>query len=275
MAVILRILLVCLLCYLALLLFVFLLQKQMVYFPSRGIGSTPSVIGLPYREVAFKTSDNLLLSGWLVGDDKSRDVVLHCHGNAGNISHRLDSFFIFNRLGLNTFIFDYRGFGRSQGSPSEKGTYLDAEAAWQYLTETGHIPPGRIILFGRSLGGAVAARLATKVKAKALILESTYTSVPDLGADLYPFLPVRLLSRFQYNTRAILHKIDVPVLIIHSPQDEIIPFSHGEALFEAAKEPKQFLKISGSHNEGFINSIEIYMDGLKEFLSEFKNHLVN
>jgi fermentation-respiration switch protein FrsA (DUF1100 family) len=219
--------------------------------------------------VAFQTSDSLLLSGWLVGDDKSRDVVLHFHGNAGNMSHRLDSFIIFNRLGLNTFIFDYRGYGRSQGSPSEQGTYLDAEAAWQYLTETEHIPSERIILFGRSLGGAVAARLATQVKAKALILESTYTSVPDLGADLYPFLPVRLISRFHYNTRAILQKIDLPVLIVHSPQDEIIPFSHGKALYEAAKEPKHFLEISGSHNEGFFHSKEIYMEGLKEFLSKY------
>ncbi len=271
MAVVLRILFLFLLCYLAILLLVFLLQKQMVYHPFRGIRSTPSDIGLLYREVSIKTSDGLRLCGWLVGDDKNRDVILHFHGNAGNISHRLDSFFIFNRLGLNTFIFDYRGYGRSQGVPSEQGTYLDAEAAWQYLIETEHIPSERIILFGRSLGGAVAARLATKVKAKALILESTFTSVPDLGADLYPFLPVRLLARYKYNTRAFLPGVNVPVLIIHSPEDEIIPFSHGKALYEAAKEPKHFLRISGSHNEGFFHSKEIYMEGLKEFLSESEN----
>ncbi len=129
MAVVLRILFLFLLCYLAILLLVFLLQKQMVYHPFRGIRSTPSDIGLAYREVSIKTSDGLRLCGWLVGDDKNRDVILHFHGNAGNISHRLDSFFIFNRLGLNTFIFDYRGYGRSQGVPSEQGTYLDAEAA--------------------------------------------------------------------------------------------------------------------------------------------------
>ncbi len=117
----------------------------------------------------------------------------------------------------------------------------------------------------------MAARLATKVKAKALILESTFTSVPDLGADLYPFLPVRLLARYKYNTRAFLPGVNVPVLIIHSLEDEIIPFSHGKALYEAAKEPKHFLRISGSHNEGFFHSKEIYMEGLKEFLSESEN----
>jgi fermentation-respiration switch protein FrsA (DUF1100 family) len=273
MAVVLRILFLFLLCYLAVLLLVFLLQKKMVYHPFKGMRSTPWDIGLPYREVSIETSDGLRLCGWLVGEDKNRDVILHFHGNAGNISHRLDSFFIFDRLGLNTFIFDYRGYGRSQGVPSEKGTYLDAEAAWKYLIKTEQIPSERIILFGRSLGGAVAAWLATKVKARALILESTFTSVPDLGADLYPFLPIRLLARYQYNTRSFLPGVNKPVLIIHSPQDEMIPFSHGKALYEAAREPKQFLKISGSHNEGFFNSKEIYMDGLKKFLSESGNEI--
>ena len=272
MPAILRILLVVFLCYMALVLFVFFFQSRMVYYPTESISFVPSDMGLPYKEVMLRTTDGLLISGWLVGDHEDRDVVLFCHGNGGNISHRMDSFLIFHHLGLKTFIFDYRGYGKSRGKPSEKGTYLDIETAWQYLTEKEKIPPQRIILFGRSLGGAVASYLAAekKIKAKALILESTFTSVPDLGTSLYPFLPVRLLSRFKYNTKALLKKITLPVLVVHSPNDEIIPFSHGKALFAAANEPKQFLEISGTHNDGFLNSRKTYIHGLKKFLKGIK-----
>ena len=270
MIAVLRILLVVFAIYLVLLLFVFVFQEKMVYFPYKAIRQFPSNIGLPYREVILKTSDGFRVHGWLVGEraKTDRDVVLFCHGNAGNISHRLDSLAIFDRLGLKVFIFDYRGYGRSEGKLSEKGTYLDAEAAWRFLTEEENIPPGRIILFGRSLGGAVAAYLAAGMGAKAgaLILESTFTSIPDLGAQLYPIFPVRLLSRFRYNTLAYLDKIAVPVLVVHSPADEMIPFRHGKALFEAARSPKQFLQLSGSHNEGFWQSGDTYIDGLYEFL---------
>lgn len=270
MTAVLRILLVLSVIYLVLLLFVFFFQEKMVYFPYKAIRQFPSNIGLPYREVILKTSDGFRIHGWLVGeqDKTEQDVVLFCHGNAGNISHRLDSLAIFHRLGLKVFIFDYRGYGRSEGAPSEEGTYRDVEAAWRFLTAEGKIPPERIILFGRSLGGAVAAYLAAGIgaKAKALILESTFTSVPDLGARLYPIFPVRLLSRFRYNTLEYLDKIDMPVLVVHSPGDEMIPFRHGKALFEAAKSPKQFLQLSGSHNEGFWQSGQTYIEGLYQFL---------
>jgi pimeloyl-ACP methyl ester carboxylesterase len=272
MVVILRILLVILFFYLVLIGYLFFNQRRMVYFPLREIADTPAAVGLPYREIVFKTSDGLRLCGWMVGDEDNREVVLFCHGNAGNISHRLDSFEIFHRMGLKSFIFDYRGYGKSEGKPSEQGTYRDVEAAWQYLIETEEIPSQRIILFGRSLGGAVAAHLAARsgVNARALILESTFTSVPDLGAQFYPFLPVRMMSRFRYDTRALLAKIKLPVLVIHSPQDELIPFSHGSALFEAAGEPKQFLRISGSHNQGFWDCREEYIAGFRGFLQRSK-----
>lgn len=272
MAVILRILLVIFLFYVILMGYLFFNQRRMVYFPLRKITNTPAVIGLPYREIVFKTSDGLQLCGWMVGDEDNRDVVLFCHANAGNMSHRLDSFDLFHRMGLKSFIFDYRGYGKSEGKPSEQGTYRDVEAAWQYLTETEKIPSQRIILFGRSLGGAVAAHLAARsgVNARALILESTFTSIPDLGAQLYPFFPVRMISRFHYNTKALLAKIKLPVLVIHSPQDELIPFSHGKALFEAAKEPRQFLRISGSHNQGFWDSREEYIAGFRGFLESIR-----
>jgi pimeloyl-ACP methyl ester carboxylesterase len=268
MAVILRILLLIFFFYVILTVFLFFNQKRMVYFPLREIIDTPAAVGLPYREIFFKAPDGIRLCGWMVGDEAKNDVVLFCHGNAGNISHRLESFNIFHRMGLKSFIFDYRGYGKSEGSPSEQGTYRDVAAAWQYLIETENIPPQRIILFGRSLGGAVAAHLAagSNVNARALILESTFTSIPELGAQLYPFLPVRLIARYHYNTRALLSRIKLPVLVIHSPEDELIPFSHGKALFEAAKEPKQFLRISGSHNQGFFDSRKKYIAGFRGFL---------
>jgi len=195
-------------------------------------------------------------------------MVLFCHGNAGNISHRLESIEIFHRLGLNIFIFDYRGYGQSEGKPTEQGTYEDASVAWRYLTQQRQVNPNEIIVFGRSLGGAVASWLAQSHSPGALILESTFTSLADIAASLYPYLPVRLLLRFKYNTAEYLGKVNCPVLIVHSRDDEIMPFSHGCRLFEMASEPKKFLEISGTHNEGFIISGKDYEKGLNAFILE-------
>ena len=176
---------------------------------------------------------------------------------------------MYNRIGLSTFIFDYRGYGESAGKPSEQGTYFDAEAAWSYLVLKKLADPKEIIIYGESIGGAVAAWLAQDHHAKALILESTFTSVKDLGAKLYPYLPVRLLARFDYNAVNYIRKVHCPVLIIHSPEDEIVPFSQGRLLFESANEPKEFLEIRGSHNEGFLESAKCYTDGLDAFISKY------
>jgi fermentation-respiration switch protein FrsA (DUF1100 family) len=246
---------------------VFLFQSSLVYFPMHSVSAAPKKIGLDFEELQLKTRDGVTLSGWFIPAKEQRGVLLFCHGNAGNISHRLESIRIFHDLGLSILIFDYRGFGQSEGSISEKGTYLDAEAAWEHLVEERHIDPSEIILFGRSIGGAVAARLATRQQAAALILESTFTSITDLGAQVYPYLPIRLLSRYDYNTLSYLQQIDMPLLIIHSPDDEIIPFTHAKALYESASEPKEFLEISGDHNTGFFISGEQYIDGIDRFLS--------
>ncbi len=207
------------------------------------------------------------LSGWFVPAERSRGVILFCHGNAGNISHRLESVQVFHRLGLSTFVFDYRGYGQSEGKPTEQGTYLDAEAAWRHLVQKQQVDPTEIIIFGRSLGGAIAAWLARDHPPKALIIESTFTSVRDIGAELYPYLPVRLLSRFDYNAMDYLRQVNCPVLIVHSRDDEIIPFSHGRRLLETANEPKEILEITGTHNEGFMTSAKRYEDGLDSFIS--------
>ena len=242
-------------------------QSRLVYFPHRDIESTPSHAGMAYEMVSLQTSDGVTLSGWHIPSEDSDEILLFCHGNAGNISHRLESIGIFHRLGLSVFVFDYRGYGQSQGRPDEEGTYLDAAAAWDYLVEKRRIDPGHIIIFGRSLGGAVAAWLAKERSPRGLILESSFTSIPDMGAETYPFLPVRLLSRFGYDTREYVGKVLCPVLIIHSRDDDLVSFHHGRELFEAANEPKEFLEIEGSHNDGFLMSAEKYQRELGRFIS--------
>ena len=247
----------------------YLLQPSLIYFPEidRALAATPQQAGLPYEDVSLVTADGVTLHGWLVPAGESpRGTVLFFHGNAGNISHRLDSLRMFHRLGYNTLIFDYRGYGNSAGKPTEQGTYRDAEAAWAYLTQARGIPAASIVLFGESLGGAIAAWLASRHTPAALVIASGFTSVPDLAADIYPYIPVRWLARFRYDTRAYLRASATPVFIAHSPGDEIIPFRHGRELFEAAQGPRRLLELHGGHNEGFIFVREPWIQALGEFL---------
>ncbi len=255
--------------YGALLLFLYFFQSRLLYLPnlpSRELIAMPDTVGLAYEPVTITTDDGVALDGWFIPARQARGVLVFFHGNAGNISHRLDSLKVFNDLGLATLIFDYRGYGRSQGQPSEQGTYRDAKATWRYLVEERRIAAQDIVFFGRSLGAAIAVHLATEHTPKALILESAFTSVPDMAAEVYPFLPVRWLARFRYDTEAYLQSVSCPVLIVHSREDDIIPFAHGRRLFAVAHEPKQLLEIRGGHNDGFIVSRQTYVDGLDTFL---------
>lgn len=228
---------------------------------------------MPFEDVELLTDDGVRLHAWWVPaplkeSGAARRSVLFCHGNAGNISHRTESVGVFHKLGLNVLIFDYRGYGRSAGRPTERGTYLDAEAAWKHLVEVRGARPERTVLFGRSLGGAVAARTAEAHPPGALILESTFTSLPDMGAELYPWLPVRLLSRYRYRSSDLVPAMKCPVLVIHSPEDELVPYAHGRRLFETAPGPKTFLEIGGDHNNGWYESRKRYVAGLRAFLDE-------
>lgn len=251
---------------LALLLFIF--QSRLVFYPEvdREVAATPALAGLQYEDVHLETSDGINLHGWYIPAPQTRGTVLFLHGNAGNISHRLDSIEMFHRLGYSTLIFDYRGYGNSSGVPTEQGTYRDAEAAWRYLTGQRHAC--RIILYGESLGGAVAAWLASRERPAALVIASGFTSVPDLGQQLYPYLPVRWLARIRYDMREYLRSVTAPVLIAHSPEDDIIPFEHGRALYAAANPPKQFLELAGGHNDGFIFTREAWVRVLGDFLGK-------
>jgi fermentation-respiration switch protein FrsA (DUF1100 family) len=250
---------------------VFIMQSGLLYLSDIGgrkISATPDAINLAYEEVRLLTTDNVQLHGWYVPHPEPRATVLFFHGNAGNISHRLHSILIFHQLRLSVFIIDYRGYGQSEGKPTEQGTRLDANAAWQYLVQQRKLLPEQVILFGRSLGAAVAAELATRHPPAALIVESAFTSVPDIAADLYPWLPVRWISRFSYDTRAYLQQLGCPVLVVHSEEDDIIPFRHGEALYQAAAGDKDLLTLRGGHNEGFWLSRENYMRGLEQFITQ-------
>jgi fermentation-respiration switch protein FrsA (DUF1100 family) len=253
--------------YLVLLGYFIIFQSDFIYFPERKISLTPKDIKLTYQDIELQASDGTRLSAWFIPADHARGVILFCHGNAGNLSHRIESILLFHRLNLSTFIFDYRGYGKSQGKPSESGSYLDGEAAWNYLIDTLKVNPKEIILFGESLGGAVAAYLSQKYQPQALILNSTFTSLKDVGAKLYPYIPVRLIARFNYPTIAYLKKVHCPVLIVHSHNDEFVPLSSARKLFEAAHEPKEFLELKGSHNECTFLSAKAYEAGLKEFIS--------
>jgi fermentation-respiration switch protein FrsA (DUF1100 family) len=252
--------------YVAVVLLAYALQGRLLYFPSAVIEGTPLDVGLDYEEITFAAPDGPRLHGWWIPAAEARHTLLFMHGNAGNISGRVPSIRLFHDLRLNVFVFDYRGYGRSGGNPDERGTYLDARAAWDVLIDRG-IAPGRIILFGRSLGGPIAATLGVQVEPGALIVESTFTSVPDLAATLYRWLPARALLRFSYDTRARLRERRCPLLIVHSDEDELVPYSHALALFAAAPDPKRLLTIHGTHADGFLTSGALYRDGIAEFIS--------
>jgi uncharacterized protein len=249
----------------------FLLRKfeqHQMYAPLSELEATPAEAGMAYEDVFLTAADGVRLHGWWVPAERDRGAVLFCHGNAGNISHRLESIAVFRRLGLNVLIFDYRGYGRSGGSPDEEGTYRDAEAAYRYLREERGINPGRIVIFGRSLGGAMAIELARRVEAAALVCESTFTSAAEMGKLIYPSLPVGLIIRNKYDSLSKVSALTLPVLFIHSPEDELVPFAHGEALFRAAPEPKEFLRIAGGHGDGFLATGPYYQEGLDSFLKK-------
>jgi uncharacterized protein len=263
--------------YLGLGVILYLMQPQFLYIPLQEVTYTPDELGLDFEDVVFQSSDGVKLTGWYVPANNSNLTILFCHGNGGNMMHNLDSINIFYNLGLNCFIFDYRGYGKSEGKPSEEGTYLDARAAYDWLVNVKKLSPSNIIIFGRSLGGSIAAQLASKAAAKSLIVESTFTSYADIGKKFYPYMPVRRFARFRYNTIDYIKKVHCPVMIIHSRDDEIVPFEFGLEMYKASNEPNEFVEIFGSHNDGFLVSSERYkkawLNWLK-FLEEYGKETV-
>ena len=249
---------------------VYLMQSRMLYLPNvpgRTLTMTPADARMDYEDVSIETADGVTVHGWFIAGRSPR-VLLFFHGNAGNISHRLDSIRQFRNLELSVLIIDYRGYGQSDGRTTESGIYRDADAAWRYLIETRGVRPNNVVIFGRSLGGSVAARLAAQQNPLALIVESSFTSVPDIAQELYPWLPARWLSRLSHPTRDYVQEVGCPVLVVHSRDDEIIPFHHGQAIFAAAPEPRFLLTLRGSHNDAYLWDENSYIEGLGTFLTE-------
>ena len=251
---------------------VYLLQERLLFHPARDLFGTPADVGLTYEDVRLATSDGETLHGWWIPHDDAFATLLFFHGNAGNISGRIGTIQSLRRLGVNIFILDYRGYGRSSGTPSEEGLYLDAEAAWHHLVRDRSIAPSDIVIHGRSLGGGPAAWLGERVRCAALILESTFTSIPDAAAHHYPYLPVRLLSKIDFDTLTRVPRCRCPVLVMHSKDDDVVPFGQGERLFQAASEPKKFVELSGRHNERHPEGEARYMAGLSAFLADHVLH---
>lgn len=259
------------LCYAAITAWVYFSQRKLLYFPTRTVVATPAEIGLEFKDVWLTNSLGTRIHGWWLPCDNVRFTVLFSHGNGGNVSHRLETFRILHGLGLSVMIYDYSGYGQSYGEPSEEATRADVRAAWDWLVQEQGISPESIILFGRSLGGAVTAGLAAdlavdRVSPAGLIMESSFTSVPDMGAYIYPWLPVRQLASYQYNSVVDLADVGLPALFAHSRDDEIVPYALGIELYESYQGPKSFMELRGDHNGGYMLMGRDYPEGLGRFL---------
>jgi fermentation-respiration switch protein FrsA (DUF1100 family) len=227
-----------------------LFEERLIYFPAKGAEVTPEALGLAHEEVFLEAADGTRIHGWFLPARGSRFTVLLCHGNAGNITRRLERDLA---IGVDVFLFDYRGFGRSEGSPDEEGTYRDAVAAHRYLVQKRAVDPKQLILLGESLGAAVAVELSLREPAAALVLEAPFTSIPAMARLVYPFLPFTSRLRTRYDNLAKIPRIGRPLLIIHGRRDVTVPFEHGEELFRAALEPKAFVPLDGAgHADGFV-----------------------
>ncbi len=243
------------------------LERKTLFVPSKHISFIPSEIGLRYEDVYFRTRDKLQLNGWFIPAKDARATLLFIHGNAGNIGDRMDKLKYFNEMGINVFIFDYRGYGKSSGRPTETGLYTDAEAAYEYLTVTKGIVPDKIVVYGASLGGAVAIDLVSKQKVAGLIVDSSFSCAADMAKIIYPFIPTFLISVKMDSVSKIRH-IAVPKLFIHSKDDDVVPYALGRKLYAAAMPPKFFVDIAGDHNNGYIISEQRFIHAIKMFLNK-------
>lgn len=250
----------------------YFMQASLTFCPARNMPYNPGNIGLEYEKVKLNTPDGVVLSAWYVPAKNATATLLFCHANGGNIAYYIDTIDILNKLGLNCFIFNYRGYGDSEGKTTEEGIYTDAQTAYDWLRTEKKVSAEDIIIFGRSLGASVAAHLAGNVKAGGLIVESGFTSYADIAQKFYPYLIVRPFAKYSFNTMEDIKKVKCPILFIHSRSDEIVPFEFGLQLYSAAKGAKEFVEIFGGHNDGFVFSGQIYREGLKDWLEFLKEY---
>jgi hypothetical protein len=270
---VLRLLAVAAICYLVILLVLRLSESRMLYVPggSRTLLAPPAELGLDLRRVTVTTSDGVRLVSWAMPvTEGSGYWLLICHGNGGNISEagRPYHYAGLRAQGLSLFAFDYRGYGESEGAPSEDGLYRDADAAYRYLRDTLGVPPGRIVVFGHSLGSAVAVELATRMPAAGLILDGALTSVVDRAQELFPYAPVRWIAASRYPSIERVGQLTLPKLFLHARADEVIPIAHGRRLYQAAASPKRFVELEGTHGDAFDADSAAYFGAIGKFVSE-------
>ena len=259
--------------YLGLLVLLRLFESNLIYFPGnqRVLIPPPSWLGLPVERVEISTEDGVKLVGWAIPaqSDSSGLWLLICHGNAGNLSEfdRPLHYAGLRQLGLGLLAFDYRGYGESDGAPSEQGLYRDADAAYRFLREIRGVPADRIVVFGHSLGSAVAINLVSRQPAAGLIVEGALTSATDRGREIYPFIPIRWIARSRFSSIDKISGITVPKLFLHAAGDEVIPHAHGRRLFDAAQEPKTFVELQGGHGDSFDVDSTWYFGSIATFLA--------
>jgi len=242
------------------------IERFFVFYPQKKLDFSPSDWGLAGETVYFEAADGIRLHGWFFPPGKNEPVVLFSHGNAGNISHRLENVKRLAERGLGVFIYDYRGYGKSQGRPSETGIYQDGLAAYDYLVYEKRIGPEKIVCFGRSLGAAVAMEIALRRAVKALIVESGFTSARDMAGEFLFFRPISSILPVHYNNLGKIAHVRVPKLIIHGTVDDLVPFRMGQALYQSASDPKYFLPIEGAgHNDTYAVGGVHYFDRVAQF----------
>jgi len=241
------------------------MENRIIFYPMKGLEFTPKLVALEFEDVYLNTRDNIKINGWFIPAENARGTLLFFHGNAGNIGHRLEKILLIHNLRLNIFIIDYRGYGLSQGRPSEAGMYLDAGAAYDYLVNQRRIKSKEIIAYGESLGAAAVCHLAAEEDLGALIIESGFSRGRDMAKRIYPYLPTFLFSN-NFDSLSKIEKVKAPKLFIHSKNDEIVPFKLAQRLYNAASEPKRFVELVGGHNTAFLDSKEKYVSSMELFL---------
>ncbi len=244
------------------------MEEKFIFFPVAEIERTPRDAGLAFEDVYFTTADGVRVNGWWVSYSGARITLLWFHGNAGNISHRVDGLKrLHDKVNANVFIIDYRGYGRSEGTVSERGTYEDARAALQYLRSRKDLDPKSIVFFGQSLGAAVATELAVREECLALVLEAPFASIREMARVVFPLLPIGPLLRTRYDVAEKIKAVKAPVLVLQGDRDEVIPVEQGKKVFAAASAPKEFYTVRGAgHNDTFIVGGDAYFATVKDFI---------
>lgn len=243
------------------------LEKTSIFYPSKTIEITPDRFNLPFEDIMLKTEDGVKINGWLIKHPEAKCTLLFFHGNAGNISDRLMKLRFFHELGVNTFIIDYRGYGRSEGVPTEQGVYRDGRAAFDFIKgrpDLGNLP---IVIYGGSLGGAVAIDVATHRPVSGLIVDSSITSAAAMSRRMYPVIPTFFLA-VKFDSKRKVQSLNIPKLFMHSTEDKVVPFLMGKELFDAAPEPKAFASLTGGHNDAHIESKDKFLNAIEEFLKK-------